>query len=79
MKLAPVDPKPIQMKEDTWYRLDSPEISECCDCGLVHHTEYKIEKGRLLWRAVTDVRATIAARKRLGIKITKTTRAGTRK
>ena len=71
MKLQPVDPKPIQMYEGTWYRLDSPEITECCACGLVHHTEYMFENGRMLWRSKTDPKATRAARKRLGIKIVK--------
>ena len=60
------------MEEGKWYRLDSPEITECCDCGLTHHTEYMFEKGRMLWRGKVDVKATRAARKRLGIKIVKT-------
>ena len=72
MKLQPVHPIPIQMEEGKWYRLDSPEITECCDCGLTHHTEYMFEKGRMLWRGKVDVKATRAARKRLGIKIVKT-------
>ncbi len=69
MKLPPVDPNPIQMYEGRWYRLDSPEITECCHCGCVHHTEYSFDNGRLLWRSQIDPKATRAARKRLGIKI----------
>lgn len=72
-KLPPVHALPIQMVEDTWYKLDSPEITECCDCGLIHHTEYMMQGGRMFWRAVTDPKATRAARKRHGIVITKVT------
>jgi GTPase len=61
----------IQMKEGSWYRLDSPEITECCACSLVHVTEYKIEKGRLLWRSRVDHRATRAKRRENGITILK--------
>lgn len=61
----------IQMVENTWYRLDSPEITECCECALVHHTEYMFEKGRMFWRAHVDKKATAAARKKLGIKVIK--------
>lgn len=69
MKLPPVHPKSIQMYEGSWYRLDSPEITECCDCGLVHHTEYMFKNGRMFWRSAADPKATQAARKRLEIKI----------
>ena len=70
VKIVPVDGS-IQMTENTWYRLDSPEVTECCDCGLVHHTEYMMEGGRLFWRAVVDKKATAAARKLQGIKVIK--------
>ena len=61
----------IQMVENTWYKLDSPEVTECCDCGLVHHTEYMMENGRMFWRSVVDKKATAAARKAAGIKVIK--------
>ena len=72
MKLTPVDPASIQMEPGKWYRLDSPEITECCDCSLVHHTEYMFEGGRMFWRSVVDKKATAAARKRNGIKVVRT-------
>jgi hypothetical protein len=62
----------IQMEAGKWYRLDSPEITECCDCGLVHHTEYMFENGRMFWRAITDRKATRASRKRNGITVSRT-------
>lgn len=61
----------IQMEPNKWYRLSSPEAEECCDCGLVHVTEYQLYKGMLMFKSRTDKRATAAARKRHGIKITK--------
>jgi hypothetical protein len=61
----------IQMYEDTWYRMDSPGVEECCDCGLVHHVEWKIHNGTIFWRARVNRRATNAARKRDGIKVVK--------
>ncbi|MDE2098504.1 MAG: hypothetical protein KGL39_14720 [Patescibacteria group bacterium] len=73
-RLPKVDITPIQMHENRWYRLDSPEITECCDCGLVHHTEYMLSKGRLFWRSVVDRKATRAARARDGIKIVRAKR-----
>lgn len=71
IKLGAVDGH-IQMEPGKWYRLDSPEISECCDCGLVHHTEYMFEKGRMFWRSRVDPKATAASRKLHGIKVVKT-------
>jgi len=35
----------------------------CCDCGLVHHEEYKIEGGELYIRVRRDNRATGQARR----------------
>ncbi len=60
-----------QIWEGKWYRMASPETSECCDCGLVHHTEYMLEDGRIFFRTKVDKRATRAARKAHGITITK--------
>lgn len=62
----------IQTHEGVWYRLDSPEITECCDCSLVHVTEYKFENGRLIWRSKVDRKATRAKRNENGIKVIKT-------
>lgn len=58
-----------QIEPGKWYALDSPETTECCDCGLVHSTEYQIYKGRLMFRTRVNRRATNAARKRVGITV----------
>jgi hypothetical protein len=61
----------IQMEPGKWYRLATPEVTECCDCGLVHVTEYMFEGTNLFWRAHVDKRATRASRKKHGIKVTR--------
>lgn len=59
----------IQMIEGRWYRagLSSPEVTECCSCGLVHVTEHKVVDGKLFWRSRVDQKATDAARAREGV------------
>lgn len=59
------------MEPGKWYRLDSPELTECCGCSLVHSTEYRFEGGRMFWRSKVDKRATTAKRKENGITIVK--------
>jgi len=36
----------------------------CCHCGLVHITEFKVEKGKLFYRTRQSERATKIARKK---------------
>lgn len=36
----------------------------CCHCGLVHITEYKVEKGKIWYRTRQSERATKQARKK---------------
>ena len=63
------NPPSIQMEPGKWYRLDSPETTECCDCSLIHHTDYNLEGGRLFWRSTSDAAATAIKRKENGIRI----------
>lgn len=60
-----------QIEEGTWYRMPTktPEVAECCDCGLVHITEYKIVDGKIFWRTTVDRKATRAARRREGVTV----------
>jgi len=56
------------MVEGVWYALQHDiEVTECCDCGLVHETEWKVERGRLWWRSRVNPQATAAARLKAGI------------
>lgn len=59
----------VQVEEGKWYALDNPEVQECCDCGLVHRTEFKLEGSRIFWRTVRDDRQTRIQRKLNGITI----------
>jgi len=61
----------VQMEEGKWYRLDSPEITECCDCSLIHITEYMFENGRMFWRSKVDRAGTRQKRKENSITIHK--------
>ena len=48
----------IQIEPDKWYRVNSPEVTECCDCSLVHVTEYMLSNGTLFFRTKVNRRAT---------------------
>lgn len=37
----------------------------CCDCGLVHKMDFRIEAGRVQLRAFRDNRATAQVRRRM--------------
>jgi hypothetical protein len=58
---------PVQMKEGAWYRMGGFTHHECCDCGLVHREEYKLEKGVMYWRTFRDDKQTAIQRKARGI------------
>ncbi len=58
---------PVQIIDGKWYALGGYDRSICCDCGLVHRLDYKLEKGRVFERVKVDSRATRAERKRHGI------------
>lgn len=61
---------PVQVIDGKWYAIASGKgnssklLEECCDCGLVHRVEYKVENGRIWQRWLIDDDATRKARKR---------------
>lgn len=63
--------KTHSLDDDGWTEWINPGIPykmRCCDCGLVHNLEFNIDKGRVLFRARRNMRATSASRsKRNGI------------
>lgn len=62
----------IQMHEGVWYAIQHDiELTECCGCGLVHRTYWKVERGRIYWRAAVDKRLTRKARRLAGVKVTR--------
>ena len=47
-----------------WVQIPRKGFKEqCCGCGLVHKTDFRIVKGKLQFKSVTDGRATAAARR----------------
>ena len=56
-----------QIKDGEWFMPVHRKHKEmCCDCGLVHTTDYKVdEKGNIWIRSTQDPKATASARKRI--------------
>ena len=57
------DAPAIQLWDGSWYKLDDGYLHECCDCGLVHDVNYKMENGSLFMQWNTNTRETKKARK----------------
>ena len=66
--------EPEQIVSGKWYLAafgGPPFIEECCDCGLTHRLTYKIEDGKVWVQYVVDDKLTRKARKRIGVKLSK--------
>lgn len=61
-------PKPNWLGLTPWIELKTPLIIQCCDCGLVHDMPFKVEKGKIYWRAKRNKKLTLEARKGYKIK-----------
>lgn len=61
----------IQINDGSWYVLANFSRDICCDCGLVHDTDFKLDNGRIMFRTRVNVKATDAQRKEHGITITR--------
>jgi hypothetical protein len=60
--------EPIQIVDGSWYAIafgQKPFTEECCDCGLVHITDFKVENGKFWVRYRRDDKSTAAARVRM--------------
>jgi hypothetical protein len=53
---------PIEIQDGEWFTImkdgDKPGLWGCCDCGLMHRTEFKIEDGEIYIRVRKDLEAT---------------------
>ena len=58
----------IQRYDGEWVDVTNGQLLACCDCGLVHDTEYDVLDGRILKRAFRDRRETSYRRRRNDIK-----------
>ena len=53
-----------QLQDGEWVQPKVKGFKEqCCGCGLVHATEYRVVDGKIQFRATVDNRATAAARR----------------
>lgn len=57
----------VQIEDGKWYALGGYDRQICCDCGLHHTLEYKLENGRIYERVKRDDRATALERADQGI------------
>ena len=58
----------VLIDPDKWYAIafgEKPFQEECCDCGLVHTIDYKIEGGKFWVRYRRDEPETRRARQRM--------------
>lgn len=59
----------VQIVDGTWYELGDFDRDICCGCSLVHDLQYKMEKGRIKFRAKVNERETAKLRKEHGITV----------
>ena len=58
----------IQRFDGEWVDVTNGQLLACCDCGLVHDTEYAVLDGRILKRVFRDRKETSYRRKRKDVK-----------
>lgn len=58
----------IQRYDGEWVDVTDGQFLACCDCGLVHDTEYAILDGRILKRSFRDRKGTAHRRMRKEIR-----------
>lgn len=55
----------LQIVEGEWIEpVKTGFVHQCCDCALVHVTDYAIESGRVQFKLRIDRRRTAAARRK---------------
>ena len=59
----------VQIIDGAWYTISGFDRDICCDCGLTHDTEFKLENGRIMFRTKVNQRETIKHREEYGIKV----------
>jgi len=60
--------KYLQRNDGEWSDVTDGQSVACCDCGLVHYTEYVVLDGRILKRVFRDNRSTTYRRQRKDVK-----------
>lgn len=62
----------VQIYDGSWYLLSGYVRDVCCDCGMVHDAEFKVEDGKIMFRYTVNRRETRAERRKHGIRVTRT-------
>jgi Zn-finger protein len=59
-----------QVKDGEWVRpVETGYLMGCCDCGLVHRMDFRVHKGRAIFRAFRADGHTRVQRKRRNITV----------
>lgn len=54
----------LQIEDDEWIQpVKRGFVNQCCDCALVHVTDFAIEAGKIQFKTRVDRRLTAAARR----------------
>jgi hypothetical protein len=58
--------KYVQVYNGEWIRPmpQTGHMMACCDCGLIHRMDFRVYKGKVVFRAYRDNRATANRRRR---------------
>jgi hypothetical protein len=59
----------VQVVDGSWYAMSGFDRDICCDCGLTHDTQFKLEDGRIMFRTKVNQRETAKHRKEHNIKV----------
>jgi hypothetical protein len=63
----PTKYRTVQIIDGSWYSISGFDRDICCDCGLTHDTEFKLDNGRIMFRTKVNARETAKHRKEHGI------------
>ncbi len=67
--MMPSKYRTVQVVENTWYTIGGFDRDICCDCGLTHDTEFKLDNGKIMFRTKVNPRETARHRKEHGITV----------
>lgn len=66
-KIPPTKAKTTQIYDGEWIRTEGAFHLVCCDCGLTHYVEFKLDDGELKMRTTRDKKETAVQRRLNGL------------
>ena len=54
----------VQHWDGKWYRWSKDQIHECCQCGLQHDVQIKVDKKGFVWMKWTELKKKPAGRRK---------------